>query len=109
MTEDPIAALTRRFEEVAQMAEREESRLGDQPQVLGQRGRDQLPLQLPVRERLHGRQAPVVRAEQCAQTYAVLEPVHLLLERVPATSSSGRSPAASCARAPTPNACCTTG
>ncbi len=41
--------------------------LGDQTQMLGQCGRDQLPLQLPVREPLHGLKAPVVRAEKCPQ------------------------------------------
>ncbi|WP_327301873.1 hypothetical protein [Streptomyces goshikiensis] len=36
----------------------------DMPQVLGQRGRDQLPLRLTVRERLRRRHRAVVRAEQ---------------------------------------------
>ncbi|WP_347878466.1 hypothetical protein [Streptomyces subrutilus] len=41
-----------------------ESGIRDMPQVLTQRGRDQLPLRLTVRERLRRRHRAVVRAEQ---------------------------------------------
>ncbi|MEU2184262.1 hypothetical protein [Streptomyces thermolilacinus] len=41
-----------------------EGRIGRVPQVLAERGGDELPLQLAVGERFSGLQAAVVRAEQ---------------------------------------------
>ncbi|WP_348774674.1 hypothetical protein HEP84_55680 [Streptomyces sp. RLB1-33] len=53
------------------------------PQVLGERGRDQLPLRLPVRERLVSPHAAVVRTEQVPEIPARhIHPRKMITSRV---------------------------